>query len=239
MKHLLILSGILILFFTSLANADLLKDAQKFIDQQKKKNSEPDSNTVAAGLKEALTIGAKNSVTKVSKQDGYFGNQLIKIPMPDKIHNIEKMMRQVGMGKEVDKFILTMNRAAEKAAPQALSIFGNAVKEMTIPDAVKVLKGNDTAATEYLRDKTHSKIYTAFKPSVSTAMNEVGVTHAFKDMMDKARKIPLLKREAVDLDDYVTSKALDGLFVTVGQEEHKIRKDPAARVTDLLKTVFK
>lgn len=239
MKRLILLSSMLIFFSASLASADLLTDAQKFIDQQTKKNSEPDSNTIAAGLKEALTIGAKNSIASVSKADGYFGNQLIKIPMPDKIRNIDKMMRQVGMGKEVDKFILTMNRAAEKAAPQALSIFGDAVKEMTIPDAVKILRGNDTAATEYLRGKTHDRIYTAFKPSVSAAMNDVGVTRAFKDMMDKARKIPLLKREAVDLDDYVTSKALDGLFITVGQEEHKIRKDPAARVTDLLKTVFK
>ena len=143
------------------------------------------------------------------------------------------------MHKEVDAFILSMNRAAEKAAPQALSFFTDAVKEMTIPDAVGILRGNDTAATDFLKSKTYDRIYGAFKPVVSSAMNDVGVTHSFKQMMDKARTIPLLKREAVDLDHYVTSKALDGLFIVVGQEEKKIRKDPAARVTELLKTVFK
>jgi hypothetical protein len=132
-----------------------------------------------------------------------------------------------------------MNRAAEKAAPQALDFFVAAVKEMTIPDAVAILRGNDTSATSFLKSKTFDRIYGAFKPTVTAAMNDVGVTRSFKEMMDKARTIPFLKQEAVDLDHYVTSKALDGLFTIVGQEEQKIRKDPAARVTDLLKKVFK
>jgi hypothetical protein len=145
----------------------------------------------------------------------------------------------VGFRKEVDAFELSMNRAAEKAAPQALSFFVGAVKEMTIPDAMKILRGNDTAATDFLKSKTYVRIYGAFKPVVTSAMNDVGVTRSFKELMDKARTIPLLKRETVDLDHYVTSKALDGLFIMVGQEEKKIRKDPAARVTELLRTVFK
>jgi hypothetical protein len=175
----------------------------------------------------------------VSKVDGYFGNPFIRIPVPENVRKIERTLRKVGLNKEVDKFILSMNRAAEKAAPQALSFFVDAVKEMTIPDAVNILHGNDTAATDFLKSKTYQRIYGAFKPAVSTAMNDVGVTRSFKEMMDKARNIPLLKREAVDLDHYVTTKALDGLFIMVGQEEKKIRKDPAARVTDLLRTVFK
>ncbi len=227
------------LFGASLAHADLLDKVREYRQQKEGKSGEPDSNTIAAGLKEALTIGSKNGVKNVSQQDGYFGNQLIKIPMPEKVQKTEKMLRKLGMNKEADNFILSLNRAAEKAAPQALSFFTEAIKQMTIPDAVGILRGDDTAATEFLKSKTRDKIFVAFKPVVSQAMNDVGVTRAFKAMMDKAARIPFLKKETVDLDEYVTSKALDGLFVVVGQEEQKIRKDPVARVTDLLKQVFK
>ena len=227
------------LFCTPLAYAGLMDKVREYREKKQGASGEPDTNTIIAGLKEALSVGAKNGVTTVSKVDGYFGNQLIKIPMPENIQKTEKMLRKVGLHKEVDAFILSMNRAAEKAAPQALSFFTDAVKEMTIPDAVGILRGNDTAATDFLKSKTYDRIYGAFKPVVSSAMDDVGVTHSFKQMMDKARTIPLLKREAVDLDHYVTSKALDGLFIVVGQEEKKIRKDPAARVTELLRTVFK
>ncbi len=227
------------LLFASLADASLLDKVREYREKSRESSREPDTNTITAGLKEALSIGAKNGVTAVSRVDGYFGNQLIKIPMPDKLQKIERVMRKAGFHKEVDAFVLSMNRAAEKAAPQALSFFTDAVKEMTIPDAVNILRGNDTAATDFLRSKTYDRIYGAFKPSVSSAMNDVGVTRSFKQMMDKAGRIPLLKKESVDLDHFVTFKAMDGLFVVVGQEEKKIRKDPAARVTELLRTVFK
>jgi hypothetical protein len=223
----------------SLAHANLLDKVKEFREKKQGASGEPDTDTIIAGLKEALSIGAKNGVTNVSRADGYFGNQLIRIPIPENIQKTEKMLRKVGLNKEVDAFILSMNRAAEKAAPQALAFFTDAVKEMTITDAVGILRGSDTAATDYLKSKTNDKIYGAFKPVVSSAMNDVGVTRSFKQMMDKAGTIPLLKKETVDLDHYVTSKALDGLFVVVGQEEKKIRKDPVARVTELLKTVFK
>ncbi len=227
------------LVFVSHADANLLEKVKEYRHNKKDGGGELDSNTIAAGLKEALSVGAKNSVANVSKENGYFGNQLIKIPMPEKIRKIEKAMRKAGFRKEADKFVLSMNRAAEKAAPQALSFFIGAVKEMTITDATGILRGNDTAATDFLKSKTHDRIYGSFRPVVSSTMNEVGVTRSFKEMIDKARTIPLLKRESVDLDHYVTSKALDGLFLVVGQEEKKIRKEPAARVTELLKKVFK
>ncbi len=227
------------LLFTSLADASLLDKVREYSQKSGESSREPDTNTITAGLKEALSVGAKNGVTTVSRVDGYFGNQLIRIPMPEKLQKIERVMRKAGFHKEVDAFVLSMNRAAEKAAPQALSFFTDAVKEMTIPDAVNILRGNDTAATDFLKSKTFDRIYGAFKPTVSSTMNDVGVTRSFKQMMDKAGRIPLLKRESVDLDHFVTSKALDGLFVVVGQEEKKIREDPAARVTDLLRTVFK
>ncbi len=227
------------LLFTSFADASLIDKVREYRQESRESSREPDTNTIVAGLKEALSVGAKNGVTTVSRVDGYFGNELIKIPMPEKLQRIERVMSKAGFHKEVDAFILSMNRAAEKAAPQALSFFGDAIKEMTIPDAVKILRADDTAATDFLKSKTFDRIYGAFKPVVSSTMNDVGVTRSFKQMMDKARTIPLLKRESVDLDHYVTSKALDGLFVVVGQEEKKIRKDPAARVTELLRTVFK
>lgn len=239
MRRIVVLLLVTCFFGASLAHANLLDKVKEFREKKQGASGEPDTNTIIAGLKEALSVGAKNGVANVSRVDGYFGNQLIRIPMPENIKKTEKMLRRVGLNKEVDNFILSMNRAAEKAAPQALTFFTDAVKEMTITDAVGILRGNDTAATDYLRSKTYDKIYGVYKPVVSSAMNDVGVTRSFKQMMDKARAIPLLKKETVDLDHYVTSKALDGLFVVVGQEEKKIRKDPAARVTELLRTVFK
>lgn len=194
--------------------------------------------TMVSGLKEALSIGTENAVRSVSRTDGYFGNQAIKILMPGELQKVADILKKVGYQKEVDAFILSMNRAAEKSAPQAASIFGGAVKEMTFEDARGILSGGDTAATEYFKRKTHDKLYSAFKPIVSSSVNEVGATRAYKEMMGKYETVPLMKKESMDLDHYVTDKALDGLFYMVGQEEKKIRTDPAARVTDLLKTVF-
>ncbi|MGE5751440.1 MAG: DUF4197 domain-containing protein [Nitrospirota bacterium] len=239
MRRTSIIILLLSLFIASSAYAGLLDKMREYREKERQSRNEPDTDTIVSGLKEALSTGAKNGVKSVSQVDGYFGNPLIKIPMPEKIQRIEKALRKAGFNKEVDRFILSMNRAAEKAAPQALTLFVDSVKGMTIPDAVGILRGNDTAATDYLKSKTFNELYQSFKPSISSSMNDVGVTRTFKEMMDKTRRIPFLKKESVDLDHYVTSKALDGLFTVVGQEEKKIRKDPAARVTELLKTVFK
>jgi RNA binding exosome subunit len=197
-----------------------------------------DDSTIASGLKEALSIGTENAVNNVSRVDGYFGNQMIKILMPEKIQKVADVLRQVGYQKEVDDFVLSMNRAAEKAAPKAMSFFVDAIKEMTFEDARGILNGGDTSATEFFKRKTHDKIYDAFKPIISSSMDEVGVTRSYKEMMGKYETIPFMGKESVDLDHYVTNKAMDGLFYMVGQEEKKIRTDPAARVTDLLKSVF-
>jgi len=197
-----------------------------------------DKDTVAAGLKEALSIGSQNAVKAVSQADGYFKNPSIKIPLPEKIQKVEKPLRKLGLSKQVDEFVLTMNRAAEKSAPAAKDIFIGAIKEMTIIDALNILKGGDTAATDYMRSKTNDKLYGLFKPTVSKAVMEVGVTKAYQQLVDKAKKSKLIKDESLDLDHHVTSKALDGLFSMVAQEEKKIRKDPVAQVTDLLKKVF-
>lgn len=203
------------------------------------KEGSSDSTTVASGLKEALTIGTGNAVTSVSKADGYFGNKIIKILLPEKIQTIANALGKLGYQKQVDDFVLSMNRAAEKAAPQAKEIFIDAIKEMSFEDAKKILNGGNTSATDYFKAKTSNKIFEAFKPIVSSSMNEVGTTKAYNEMMGKyTSSVPFAKKESLDLNTYVTNKATDGLFYMVGQEEKKIRTDPSAQVTDLLKTVF-
>jgi len=192
----------------------------------------------AAGLKEALQVGSANAVAKTGKTDGYFGNPIIKILMPEKLKRAEKVMRKVGLGKTVDEFILSMNRAAEKASPSAKQIFWDAIKAITFKDALGILRGGDTAATVYFKEKTSPQLTTAFLPVVKQATAEVGVTQKYKTLAAKAKKIPLVKMEPVDLDQYIVAKALDGLFYMLGEEEKKIRKDPVARVTQLLKEVF-
>ena len=199
----------------------------------------PDENTIMSALKEAISIGANNAVKSVSKNDGYFGNQAIKILMPEKIKMITDGLSKIGYQKQVDDFILSMNRAAEIAAPKARTFFIDAIKEMTFDDARKILNGGDTAASDYFEGKTKDKLYNEFKPIISSSMNEIGVTRYYKDMTSKFTSLPFMKTETLDLDHYVTNNALDGLFYMIGEEEKKIRTDPAARVTELLKKVFK
>jgi hypothetical protein len=189
-------------------------------------------------LKEALKVGTENTVKLTGRTDGYFMNQAIKILMPEKLQTLEKGLRLVGYGPQVDEFVLSMNRAAERAAPQAKKILWDAIGEMTFDDARKILNGSDTAATEYFRAKTTDKLTAAFRPVVDRAMNEFGVTRQYKELVGRYQAIPYAKSEALDIDGYVVSKALDGLFHVLGEEEQKIRTNPAARVTDLLKEVF-
>jgi hypothetical protein len=193
---------------------------------------------IGSGLKEALKIGTENAVNFTGKKDGFFLNQAIKILMPEKLRTFEKGLRAVGYGPEVDEFVLSMNRSAEKATPFAKQIFWDAIGEMTFDDVRKILSGNDTAATDYFKGKTTNKLTDVFKPIVSKAMNEVGVTRQYKELVGRYESIPFVKKESFDLDQYVVTKGLDGLFHMVGEEETKIRKNPTARTTDLLKEVF-
>jgi hypothetical protein len=193
---------------------------------------------IGSGLKEALKVGTENTVKLTGRADGYFMNQAIKILMPEKLQTLEKGLRLVGYGPQVDEFILSMNRAAERAAPQAKQIFWDAIGEMTFDDAGKILNGSETAATEYFKSKTTDKLTAAFRPVVDRTMNEVGVTRQYKALVAQYQTIPFVKSQAVDIDQYVVTKSLDGLFHVLGEEERKIRTNPAARVTDLLKEVF-
>jgi hypothetical protein len=195
-------------------------------------------DTIISGLKQALEIGVGKSIDFTSKLDGYVGNPKIKIPMPEKIQNVADMLGKFGFQQSVDDFVLSMNRAAEAASPEAKGYLLNAITKMSFADAKKVLDGGETAATDYLKEKTFTDIFGAFKPKVSEMVDQVGVTAAYKEMMEKFSSIPFASAQSLDLDNYVTDKAVSGLFLMLGEEEKKIRTDPQARVTDLLKNVF-
>jgi len=193
---------------------------------------------IGAGLKEALQLAAEKSVSLTGRPNGYFGNVAIKILMPEKLKSVEQGLRVIGYGAEVDDFVLSMNRAAERAAPAARSIFLDAIGAMTFDDAQKILGGGDTAATEFFKRKTTDKLMVAFKPVVDRAMGEVGVTRQYQALLGRFEAIPLVRAQAFDLDGYVVSKALAGLFHVVGEQERQIRRNPAARTTAVLKEVF-
>ena len=193
---------------------------------------------VGAALKQALQVGTENAVRLTGKTDGYFTNKAIKILMPERLRTVERGLRTAGYGPEVDKLVLSMNRAAERAAPTAKKFFWDAIGEMTIDDAQRILNGTPTAATDYFKGKTSPSLRIAFRPIVEKAMNEVGTVRQYNELLGQAKAIPFLKTEDYELDRYVVGKALDGLYYVVGEEERKIRSDPSARVSDLLKEVF-
>lgn len=192
---------------------------------------------IAAGLREALEVGAKNSSGQLSALDGFFKNAAIKILLPEEAQKVEKALRDIGMGSLVDKAILSVNRAAEDAAKSAAPIFVDAIKAMTIQDALGILQGGDFAATNYLKSKTTSPLTNAFKPVIDQSLQKVGATKYWADVFSAYNRFATNKINP-DLSAYVTGRALDGIFYQVGLEEQKIRKDPVARVTDILKKVF-
>ena len=213
---------------------DVLKGLQKGVSG----GSSLSNTEIVDGLKEALQIGTGNAVQAVSKVDGYYKNPKIRIPLPNSVQKTEKILRAAGYGSKIDEFELSMNRAAERAAPQAKGLFLDAIKQMTVTDAKKILNGRENEATLYFKDKTSPRLREVSKPIVHQAMGEVGVTKSYQDLEQSARSVPFAGSFTFDLDQYVTEKALDGLFLMVAEEEKKIRQDPVARTTDLLKKVF-
>ncbi len=193
---------------------------------------------IIRGLKEALNVGSNNAAGSASKLDGYFKNPIIKIPFPPEAREMESKLRALGMSKQVDDFILTVNRAAEEAAKQSASVFVNAITGMTINDGISILRGSDTAATAYLRRTTGEQLHAKFKPVIKNATQKVDVTKYWNPLATTYNALPFVKKVNTDLEEYITQRALNGLFTLVSQEEIKIRKDPVARVTDLLKKVF-
>ena len=196
------------------------------------------SEQVASGLKEALINGISEGSDQASKVDGYFKNSKIKIPFPPDVQRVETKLRQIGLDKEVDRFIMTLNRGAEEAAKEAKPIFVSAIKSMTIQDAWGILKGEDDAATQYLTRTTSDQLKLKFQPIVESALNKTNATRYYTDIVSTYNKIPFVDKADPDLNNYATNKAIEGLFYLVAQEEKKIREDPLARTTDLLKRVF-
>ncbi|MBP7216228.1 MAG: DUF4197 domain-containing protein [Candidatus Omnitrophica bacterium] len=196
---------------------------------------------IGAGLKEALKVGIENAITSLGKKDGYFANQAVKVLLPETIRKFEPMLRSAGLGSRIDEFVLSMNRAAENAAPAAADIFSTAIADMSFDDVQKIFKGGNTAATEYLKAKTSKKLLAQFQPLVQKSINEFAVTKKFEEIITMAKDLPVVGSYAkgVNIKDYVSSKALDGLFTMLAKEEGKIRTDPAARVTSVLQEVFK
>jgi hypothetical protein len=235
MKKIIALS-LVVLAFVGNANAQLdkLKKAAKALTSGNSLSSEE----IAAGLKEALTNGISKGSDLVSQVDGYFKNPEIKLPFPPDAKRAEEKLRQMGMGSEVDKFILTLNRAAEDAAKESKPIFVAAIKGMTIQDAANILKGQPDAATQYLKKTTSAPLKEKFKPVIQNSLKKVNATKYYTDLINTYNKIPLVQKLNPNLDEYATDKALEGLFIMIAKEEKNIRQNPLARTSELLKKVF-
>jgi hypothetical protein len=199
------------------------------------------------GIKEALAQGVDRSIRQLGKEDGFFRDQAVKILVPEKLRRAADLARQLGAGKKVDAFELSMNRAAEKAVPAAATILGDSVRQMTLQDAIGLVRGGDTSATDFFRRTSEDKLYQSFRPIVEKQTAAVGVTQKYKDFTKKAGGSALAGallgdsgsgNTRADLDDYVTREAIDGLFHVIAEQEKQIRRNPASRTTDLLRRVF-
>jgi len=234
MKGIILLVALVLVAQVGIAQIKLNKIKEAIINN----NGQLSAEEVGAGLKEALINGASKGSDIVSKVDGYYKNTKIKIPFPPEVKNVETKLRQIGMGAEVDKFVLALNRAAEDAAKEAKPVFVSAIKQMTIQDAYAILKGEQDAATQYLKRTTSGQLTDKFKPIIQNSLSKVNATQYYRNLITTYNKIPLVKKVNPDLDDYATGKAMDGLFVMVAKEEKAIRVNPQARTSELLKKVF-
>ncbi len=190
------------------------------------------------GLKEALTRGSHSAVTRLGVENGFFGNDRVKIPLPPSLRRLEAVMRSIGMDGHADELVLRMNRAAEAAVPEAKTLFVDAVKKMSVQDAKGILTGGDDAATQYFKRTTSEPLVKRFQPIVKKAMQKVKLAEKYDEIAASGAKLGLVKEEDAQLEDYVTRKALDGLFITIAEEEKKIRRDPAGTASQIIKKVF-
>jgi len=232
------LFAISLAFMVSCSSTEVLKTVDSVLNAATGEDGLT-NDQIGMGLKQALTQGISKGVNITSKKDGFFKNPQIKIPWPAEALKVEKTLRDLGINKEVDQAILSLNRAAENAATKAKPIFVDAIKQLTFQDVMNILKGNDNAATDFLRRTTSSKLTAEFRPVISNSLGQVNATKHWTDVFNAYNKIPFVSKPVdTDLEGYVTGKALDGLFLMVEKEEKLIRKDPIARGTELLKKVF-
>lgn len=235
MKKIILFSFVLVAFYSNAQTLKGLKDKAKAITAPK---SGLTNEEVIKGLKEALTVGTNNSASLASKLDGYYKNPKIYIPWPSEARDMKTKLTQMGFSKKIEEFEMSLNRAAEEAALKAAPIFVNAVTNMSVQDGFAILKGADTAATNYLRKSTYTSLKEQFTPVVKEAIEKVKVTSYWTPLATAYNKLPMVKKQNPNLDEYVTDKAINGLMTLIADEEVKIRKDPAARVSELLKKVF-
>ena len=197
---------------------------------------------IVAGLKEALDNGTEHAVSSLGRDGGFLQNVQVRIPLPEKLRTVERTLVTLGQGQLVNEFETAMNRAAEKAVPEAVQVLAASIRQMRLADAEQILRGPDTAATDYFRRTSETNLYARFLPIVKQATAAVGVTAAYKQMMDRVAfggvGEAIFGREAVDIDAYITDKALDALFLKIAEQEKLIRQNPAARTTELLRKVF-
>ncbi|MEN8178054.1 MAG: DUF4197 domain-containing protein [Pseudomonadota bacterium] len=232
-----------LLFMTSMAQADWGSLLDRFLKGETAETvaeSVLSNSDIVAGLKEALANGVETSINTLGRTDGFLADELVRIAMPESLKSVEQLARQAGQGQYVDEFVTTLNRAAEQAVPEASGILGDAIRVMSVSDAKAILNGSDNAATEYFRKTSGAKLAEKFLPLVQQATGQVGVTSAYKSLMGQAGGLlsGFLNTDAMDLDKYVTDKAMDGLFKYIAIQEQQIRENPTARTTDILKKVF-
>ncbi|UKJ06922.1 DUF4197 domain-containing protein [Solitalea lacus] len=222
---------------TSCESQSLLKQVND-IYKQTTANGQLTNTDIASGLKQALHKGIDTAIAQVAKPDGFLKDQAVKILLPPELQKVDKTLRSIGMSSLADEGLKLMNRAAEDAAGKAKNIFVNAVKQMTFQDALSILMGEKNAATLYLKKTTSQQLYGEFNPVIKNSLDQVGATKVWSQIISRYNKVPLVTKVNPDLADYVTNKAMDGVFFKVEQEELAIRKDPVNRTTDLLKKVF-
>ncbi len=200
--------------------------------------AELSNKDAATGLKEALTRGSQIAVQKLGLENGFLGNDKVKIPLPESLQKVESLMRSFGMGKQADELLLRMNRAAEAAVPEAKVLLVNAVKQMSVEDAKGILSGGNDAATQYFKRTTAEPMNGKFLPIVKKAMEKVKLADAYNTYAERGAKFGLVKAEDVRIENYITRKTLDGLFVMIAEEEKAIRADPVGQTSNMLKKVF-
>lgn len=239
MKKIVVLSGLVLcsFSFSKCTLQDLERTAGSVLSQSGS-GGKLGIEQIGMGLKEALTNGLDKGVKELARENGFFGNAALKILFPDKAQKVEKTLRDIGAGQIADNVILKINRAAEDAASSAGPIFLNAIKQMTFDDAANILMGEDNAATNFFKRTTTQQLYSAFNPVIKNSLSKVQALKVWEDAINTYNKVPLVQKVNPSLDDYVTNKAIDGLFHMVANEEKNIRRNPVARTTDLLKKVF-
>ena len=235
MRHALLLSFVISAALVSGCSTDWVKEQY---EEYRAQGKPLDAQTIAAGLRQALEHGTQSAVRTLGQVNGYLKNPSVHIPVPDQLRRADSLLRRVGAGKYADQFVTSLNRAAEAAAPKAKPIFLDVIRAMTIQDAVNILRGTDDAATQYFRRHSQARLTAAFQPVVARATSDVGVTAYYKRFVQQAAATGLVDTRGLDLDEYVTRKALDGLFYMIAREEKRIREDPVARTTELLRKVF-